>query len=86
MIVTASHNPPSFNGFKLLGPQAVPLRSDDIATVARGGTGSRVDCLASLVVSGATSTSPLTIWRCSDSRFSNASQAYASPSTPATAS
>ena len=42
MIVTASHNPPTFNGFKLLGPHAVPLRSDDIATVARGGTGSRV--------------------------------------------
>ena len=42
MIVTASHNPPQYNGFKLLGPQAVPLLPDDIATVARGGTGSRV--------------------------------------------
>ena len=42
MIVTASHNPPTFNGFKLLGPHAVPLRSDDIATVAQGGTGARV--------------------------------------------
>ena len=40
MIVTASHNPPTFNGFKLLGPQAVPLLSDDIATVASGGASS----------------------------------------------
>lgn len=37
LIVTASHNPPEYNGFKLLGAEAVPLLSDEIAAVARGG-------------------------------------------------
>ncbi len=36
MIVTASHNPPEYNGFKLLGPAAVPLRSEEVAAAARG--------------------------------------------------
>lgn len=37
LIVTASHNPPEYNGFKLLGAEAVPLLSDQIAAIARGG-------------------------------------------------
>ncbi len=37
LIVTASHNPPEYNGFKLLGAEALPLLSDEIAAVARGG-------------------------------------------------
>lgn len=37
LIVTASHNPPEYNGFKLLGAGAAPLLSDEIAAVARGG-------------------------------------------------
>ena len=36
MVVTASHNPPEYNGFKLLGPGASPLLADDIARVAAG--------------------------------------------------
>ena len=40
LVVTASHNPPEYNGFKLLGPGAVPLLSEEIAAVARGGGGS----------------------------------------------
>ena len=36
MVVTASHNPPQFNGFKLVGPDAEPLLPDDIRAVARG--------------------------------------------------
>lgn len=38
VIVTASHNPPEYNGFKLLGAEASPLLADDIAAVAQGGT------------------------------------------------
>ena len=37
LIVTASHNPPEYNGFKLLGAEAVPLLPEEIAAVARGG-------------------------------------------------
>ena len=37
LIVTASHNPPEYNGFKLLGAEALPLLSEEIAAVARGG-------------------------------------------------
>ena len=36
MVVTASHNPPRFNGFKLVGPDAEPLLPEDIQAVARG--------------------------------------------------
>lgn len=39
LIVTASHNPPQYNGFKLLGAEAIPLLPKDIAAVARGGRG-----------------------------------------------
>ena len=35
LVVTASHNPQRFNGFKMVGPQAAPLLPDDIAAVAR---------------------------------------------------
>lgn len=35
LIVTASHNPPQFNGFKLIGPDARPLLPEDIQAVAR---------------------------------------------------
>ena len=34
LMVTASHNPPEFNGFKLLGAEAAPLLPDEIAAVA----------------------------------------------------
>ncbi len=34
LIVTASHNPPEFNGFKLLGDQAQPLLPEEIQHVA----------------------------------------------------
>ena len=37
LIVTASHNPPEYNGFKLLGAAAAPLLSKEIAAVSRGG-------------------------------------------------
>ena len=42
LVVTASHNPPEYNGFKLLGPGAVRLLAEEIAAVARGGGGSSV--------------------------------------------
>ena len=34
LIVTASHNPPNFNGFKLLAAEAVPLMPEQIGLVA----------------------------------------------------
>ena len=34
LVVTASHNPPEFNGFKLIGAEAAPLLPDEIAAVA----------------------------------------------------
>ena len=34
LVVTASHNPPQFNGFKLIGSEASPLLPDEIAAVA----------------------------------------------------
>ena len=34
LIVTASHNPPEYNGFKLLAEEAQPLMPDDIVLVA----------------------------------------------------
>ena len=37
LIVTASHNPPEFNGFKLIAPGARPLLPDDIQAVVRAG-------------------------------------------------
>ena len=39
VIVTASHNPPEYNGFKLLGAEASPLLAEDIAAVAHGVVG-----------------------------------------------
>jgi phosphomannomutase len=30
VVVTASHNPPQFNGFKVVGKQAYPIGGDDI--------------------------------------------------------
>ncbi|MCY3570328.1 MAG: phosphomannomutase/phosphoglucomutase [Chloroflexi bacterium] len=35
LIVTASHNPPEYNGFKLLAAQAQPLLPDEILEIAR---------------------------------------------------
>ncbi len=35
LIVTASHNPPQFNGFKLLGSRSQPLLPEEIQQVAR---------------------------------------------------
>ena len=35
LIVTASHNPPDYNGFKLLAEEAQPLMPDDIGDVAK---------------------------------------------------
>ena len=48
LIVTASHNPPEFNGFKLIGPESRPLLPEDIQAVAyASGTASpaRGSCL-----------------------------------------
>ena len=51
LVVTASHNPPEFNGFKLLAESAAPLMPDEIERVAElsaasssTSTGRRIPC------------------------------------------
>ncbi len=66
VMVTASHNPPEYNGFKLFGPSGLPLSTDGVmrfwrrvgtARQAEGGTLDRVDAWG-LYVDGLSSIFP----------------------------